>query len=148
MTTRWTRSPRGRLFGVYTGLAEWRDLDPQATRLIAGLISLFTMPASIIVYLIAALILPMQRPEDVMGPSSSERSRAWQDGGSWTNPGSRNAQRKHTGPVDCEDAKWEDKSNEDLRREYEDLKKKVESMENEMFDREKDWDERFREGQD
>ena len=46
---------------------------------------------------------------------------------------------------DAEDADWQEsaKTNEDLRSEYEKLKRKVEEMENEMFDKEKDWDDRF-----
>ena len=48
---------------------------------------------------------------------------------------------------DAEDATFyeskNEKSNDDLRAEYETLKKKVEEMENEMFDKERDWDARF-----
>ncbi len=54
------RSPRGKVFGVATGLAEWRDLPADPVRLIVFLSILFTgfFPGALI-YLVAALIIPM-----------------------------------------------------------------------------------------
>lgn len=59
-TKRLYRSPRGKIFGVATGLAEWRDLPPDPVRLIVFLSILFTgfFPGALI-YLGAALIIPM-----------------------------------------------------------------------------------------
>ena len=59
MTKRWYRSPRGKILGVATGLAEWRDLPADPVRLIVFLAILFTgfFPGAII-YLIVALCLP------------------------------------------------------------------------------------------
>lgn len=129
MTRRWTRSPRGKIYGVVTGFAEWRDLPAEPTRWIAFFLILFTSVfPGLIIYVLLALVLPMQRPEDVISPY---QERSWSE--------RRNSRRE----ASYEDAKWEEKSTEDLRKEYEDLKKKVEEMESEMFDKEKDWDERF-----
>lgn len=128
----WARSPRGRIFGVCTGLAEWRGLDPQMTRLICAIIVICTgfMPG-VLVYLILALVLPEQ------GASYQTHTR-------------RKSSKWDHVYKDADDAEYttaESKmSNEDLREEYESLKKKVEEMESEMFDKEKDWDERFNSG--
>ncbi len=130
MTRRWTRSPRGEIFGVVAGFAEWRDLPVKETRLIVFLIILFTsIFPGLIVYLLLALILPMQSAEDVSSPYE---------------PKSFSERREKRKYRNAEDATWSEKSTEDLKKEYEDLKKKVEEMESEMFDKEKDWDERFR----
>ncbi|MFA7167522.1 MAG: PspC domain-containing protein [Sphaerochaetaceae bacterium] len=108
ITNRWYRSPRGKIFGLCTGLAEWRDLDPKMVRMIVALTVLFTgfFPGAII-YLILSLVIPMQP-----------------DGYRYTE----------------ED---EEPSDDELKRKYDNLKKKVETMESEMFDKERDWDDRF-----
>lgn len=124
MTDRWMRSPRGKIFGVATGLAEWRDLPPESVRIIVFLIILFTgVFPGVLIYLVLALFLPYE------GAGAARRKgRSFDD-----------IRR------DAEDADWQEsaKTNEDLRSEYEKLKRKVEEMENEMFDKEKDWDDRF-----
>lgn len=109
------RSPRGKIFGVCTGLAEWRDLPADPVRLIVFLVVLATgvFPGALI-YLAAALIIPM-------------------------NPG-----------VSYNDTIYSDESpretEEELKAEYERLKRKVEKMESEMFNKERDWDDRFHQG--
>lgn len=113
-TRRWTRSPRGKIFGVVTGLAEWRELNPEMTRLIVFLIVLFTgVFPGIAIYLLLALILPMQTEDDIIRETHH---------------------RGETIDVSFEEAgndgKWQE--DEDLRRDY---------------DKEKDWDERFRKGE-
>lgn len=124
MTDRWMRSPRGKIFGVATGLAEWRDLPPESVRIIVFLIILFTgVFPGVLIYLVLALFLPYEGAGAVR-----RKGRSFDD-----------IRR------DAEDADWQEsaKTNEDLRSEYEKLKRKVEEMENEMFDKEKDWDDRF-----
>lgn len=135
-TKRWTRSPRGSIFGVATGLAEWKALPVDTTRLIVFIIVCCTsfIPGAAI-YLILAMILPVQTEDDII---SEGEWRSRNKGFDFSN--------SHSDPyqdVDYKEVKTE-KSTEDLKREYEELKKKVEKMENEMFDREKDWDERFK----
>ena len=131
-TYRWTRSPRGEVLGVATGLAEWRGFPPGITRLICLLIVLFCNAFGLIGYLLLALFLPMQTEADVISTTG---------GPTWRS-------RRQASAAGAYEAEWQDvgenrKSNEDLKREYEELKKKVETMESEMFDRERDWDERF-----
>ena len=129
MTKRWTRSPRGKIFGVCTGLAEWRDLDPGFVRLISLIAVLFSgVFPGVIIYLILALILPPQSEGDF---GSKERRH------------SSKYDHIYKDATDAEYKEEADKSTDDLKTEYEELKKKVEEMENEMFDKEKDWDERF-----
>ncbi len=110
------RSPRGKIFGVCTGLAEWRDLPADPIRLIVFLVVIATgvFPGALI-YLAAALLIPMN-PESSYSSSTSY----------------------------SED---EPKQSEaELKAEYERLKRKVEKMESEMFNKERDWDERFHQG--
>ena len=129
MTDRWMRSPRGKILGVATGLAEWRDLPPEPVRLIVFFTILFTgfFPGALI-YLALAMFLPAQKEGDYR-PGA---------GGRWEHV-YRDAQ-----DASCAD---EHKSTEDLKAEYEELKRKVEAMESEMFDKEKEWDERFSRGE-
>lgn len=128
MTKRWYRSPRGKILGVATGLAEWRDLPADPVRLIVFLAIIFTgfFPGAII-YLIVALCLPANE-EDYQTNFKKyyDKGHIYKDAEDATFYESKN-----------------EKSNDDLRAEYETLKKKVEEMENEMFDKEKDWDARF-----
>ena len=66
-TKRWIRSPRGKIFGVVTGLAEWRDLNPEMTRMVVFLIILFTgVFPGLAIYFFLALILPMQCDDDII----------------------------------------------------------------------------------
>lgn len=110
------RSPRGKVFGVATGLAEWRDLNPDMVRLIVLIVVLSTgaFPGAL-VYLVAALVIPM-------------------------NPGYETYEREYSKAPD------DRRTDEDLQSEYNRLKKKVEKMENDMFNKERDWDDRFHEG--
>jgi len=107
-TSRWYRSPRGKIFGLCTGLAEWRDLDPKMVRLIVALTVLFTgfFPGAII-YLILSLIIPMQP----------------------------------NGYYKCDDP-----CDDERKRKYEDMNHTTETMRNDMFDKERDWDNRFNSG--
>ncbi len=132
-TRRWTRSPRGIIFGVVTGLAEWRGLPADKTRLIVLIITVFTgvFPVCAI-YLALALILPEQKDSD----RTDERECDWDTSYS-------TKRRRAFRNADAEDAVFREKNDEDLEKEYEELKKKVETMENDIFDKEKDWDNRF-----
>ncbi len=114
------RSPRGKIFGVCTGLAEWRDLPAEPVRLIVFLVILFTgvFPGALI-YLAAALLIPM-------------------------NPGYEASETIYT---NNSTASSSSQSEEELKAEYERLKRKVEKMESEMFNKERDWDDRFQQGQ-
>lgn len=112
---------RAKIFGVCAGIARWADLDVRTFQTIVFLIVLFTgfFPGAFI-YLILALIIPA---DDSVYTSSKRRH------------------HKHS--TIYEDDDDDERTNEELRTEYENLKKKVETMENEMFDKERDWDQRF-----
>lgn len=135
-TRRWTRSPRGTFLGVATGLAEWRALPVDATRLIVFLLSVCS-GFGVFIYFALAVLLPVQTKADIIDNDEWESSyndfRYQRRGG-----------RRH----DAEDASFREahatrKSDEDLEKEYEELKKKVEKMESDIFDKEKSWDARF-----
>ena len=135
-TKRWTRSPRGKVLGVATGLAEWRGFPEDITRLVVFLIFVFTafFPA-LAVYLIIAVILPEQTKADIIDSGDTYYSSDYAFGSSnYRSYRSREA----------EDACFREKSDSDLEKEYEELKKKVEEMENDVFDKEKEWDARFK----
>ncbi|MBO8435773.1 MAG: PspC domain-containing protein [Spirochaetes bacterium] len=103
-TKRWTRSPRGEIFGVATGLAEWRGLNPEMTRVIVFLLVIFSgIVPGIIIYFLLALILPMQSEHDIIGTY---------------------------GDSDTVDVHFEE----------------VKEEKSASYDKERDWDERFREG--
>jgi phage shock protein C len=110
------RSPRGKIFGVCTGLAEWRDLPADPVRLIVFLVVLATgvFPGALI-YLAAALLIPMNPGYDYSESTIYSNDEPKQ-------------------------------SEAELKAEYERLKRKVEKMESEMFNKERDWDDRFHQG--
>ncbi len=66
-TRRWTRSPRGCVLGVATGLAEWRGLPINLTRLLVLLLVCCTsFIPGLIIYLVVALLLPEQTDDDII----------------------------------------------------------------------------------
>lgn len=140
-TKRWTRSPRGCVLGVVTGLAEWRGFPVDTTRLIVVLIFLFTaiFPCALI-YLVLAIVLPEQTRDDIVSRENwREQYNDFSD-----SPRRRKERRNYHFSKEAENASFREKTNDDLEREYEELKKKVETMENDVFNKEKDWDNRFK----
>ena len=119
-TRRWTRSPRGCVLGVATGLAEWRGLPVNLTRLLVLLLICCTsFIPGVIVYVIVALLLPEETSEDIIR-DTYHRSY-----------GSSNYSSRQ-------------KDDDELKKRYENLKRKVEGMENDLFDKEKEWDAHFK----
>ena len=118
-TRRWTRSPRGCVLGVATGLAEWRGLPINLTRLLVLLLVCCTsFVPGLIIYLVVALLLPEQTDDDIIREGNHRYSY-------YTSYRRR------------------EKEDDDLKRRYENLKRKVEGMENDLFDKEKEWDAHF-----
>ncbi len=73
-TRRWTRSPRGNILGVATGLAEWKGFPVDITRDIFFIIVLFTgIFPGLIGYLALAVILPEQTADDILGAGDEPR---------------------------------------------------------------------------
>ena len=119
-TRRWTRSPRGCVLGVATGLAEWRGLPINLTRLLVLLLVCCTsFIPGLIIYLVVALLLPEQTDDDIIREGYHRYSY-------YTSYRRR------------------EKEDDDLKRRYENLKRKVEGMENDLFDKEKEWDVHFK----
>ena len=119
-TRRWTRSPRGCVLGVATGLAEWRGLPINLTRLLVLLLVCCTsFVPGLIIYLVVALLLPEQTDDDIIREGYHRYSY-------YTSYRRR------------------EKEDDDLKRRYENLKRKVEGMENDLFDKEKEWDAHFK----
>ena len=119
-TRRWTRSPRGCVLGVATGLAEWRGLPINLTRLLVLLLVCCTsFVPGLIIYLVVALLLPEQTDDDIIREGSNRYSY-------------------------CTSYRKREKEDDDLKRRYENLKRKVEGMENDLFDKEKEWDAHFK----
>ena len=119
-TRRWTRSPRGCILGVATGLAEWRGLPINLTRLLVLLLVCCTsFVPGLIIYLVIALLLPEQTDDDIIREGYNRYS-------NYTSYRRR------------------EKEDDDLKRRYENLKRKVEGMENDLFDKEKEWDAHFK----
>ncbi len=117
------RSRYGQVFGVCQGIADWRDLPVNPIRLILIVATIFTgFFPMVIIYLLAAIFIPVNPYEAPRQEqeTSTDRQQYRQDGDSRTN--------------------------DELKEEYEKLKKKVEKMEEDMFDKERDWDQRFHEG--
>lgn len=115
-TKRLYRSRKGKIFGVCQGIADWKDLPVNVLRIIVAVAIVATgVYPGIVIYALAALFMPL---EPGYGTHYGEPS----DGDD-----------RHT------------RSREDLKRTFENLKRKVEGMEEEIFDKERDWDQRFHE---
>ncbi len=133
------RSKFGQVFGVCQGIADWRELPVGPVRLIVLLAVVFTgIFPGVAIYLLAALFIPAN-PYETERPANN--------GADWR----RNAHRPgHMYSGETVHGTYEEdddtRSNDELKEEYERLKKKVEKMEEEMFDKERDWDQRFHEG--
>ncbi len=116
------RARTGKVFGVCQGVANWRDLPVDILRAIVAVAILVTgIFPGIVIYALVALFLPLE-------------------------PG----YGTHYGDDDDKEERRETRrerprTREDLRETFESLKRKVEGMEEEIFDKERDWDQRFHE---
>ncbi len=115
------------MLGVCQGIADWRDLPVGPIRLLFIIIAVSTaiFPA-LLVYIAAGFILPL-------APTDSERREA--RGGFW----GRQSRE------DFKDSFKKDRHHtvNDIKEEFDDLKEKVSKMENDVFDKEKEWDSKF-----
>jgi phage shock protein C len=113
------RSRRGKIFGVCQGIADWRDLPVDLLRAIVAVSILVTgIFPGIIIYALVALFMPLEPGYGTHYEESEQYSR---DNGGFA------------------------RTREDLKQTFENLKRKVEGMEEEIFDKERDWDQRFHE---
>lgn len=111
------RSREGELFGVCQGIADWRDLPVDSLRLVVAIAIVVTgVFPGLVIYSLLALLLPL---EPGYGTRYSRQQQKHRDDG----------RERYT--------------REDLRSAFESLKRKVETMEEEVLDKESDWDHRF-----
>ena len=116
-TQRLYRSRYGKVFGVCQGIADWKDLPVDTLRLIVGVSILITgIFPGILIYALVALLLPVE-PYRQRGRAREEREQS--------------ASRESYG--------------ETLNETFERLKRKVEDMEENVFNREREWDRKFHE---
>lgn len=135
------RSKYGQVFGVCQGLADWRDLPVGPVRLIVLLATIFTgIFPGVAIYLLAALFIPAN-PYETERPAGGRSD--WHRAHDFNNWHGHQDDPIH-GAYEAYDE--DNRSTDELKEEYERLKKKVEKMEEEMFDKERDWDQRFHEG--
>ena len=114
------RSRRGKIFGVCQGIAEWRDLPVDLLRAIVAVSILVTgIFPGIIIYALIALFLPLEPGYGTYYEESEEHG--------------KEEKSRYT------------RTREDLRETFDRLKRKVEGMEEQIFDKERDWDQRFHE---
>jgi phage shock protein C len=120
------RARTGKVFGVCQGIANWRDLPVDILRAIVAVAILVTgIFPGIVIYALVALFLPLEPGYGThYGDDDDKEER-------------RESRReaRHERP----------RTREDLRETFESLKRKVEGMEEEIFDKERDWDQRFHE---
>lgn len=128
-TKRLYRSRKGQIFGVCQGIADWRDLPVDTLRFIVVIAILVTgLVPGLIIYALLGLLLPL---EPGYGTNYS--------GGDGYDAERQRRERKQEGERSY------GSSREDLRNSFESLKRKVEGMEEQIFDKERDWDHRFHE---
>jgi len=122
-TKRLYRSRKGQIFGVCQGIADWRDLPVDTLRVIVALAILVTgVFPGLVIYGLLGLLLPLEPGYGTTYGDDYEKERRRE----------RTYGRTTT-------------TKEDLRSTFESLKRKVEGMEEEIFDKERDWDQRFHE---
>lgn len=113
------RSAHGEILGVCKGIAEWMQMPVDYVRVGVVLLALFTAFVPVLIaYIVLGVVLPVNE-DDYSSFSDFERKR----------------NRKWGRGVDVRDVK----------REFDHLKKRVNKMESSVFDKEKDWDDRFKE---
>ncbi len=121
------RSRHGELLGVCQGIADWRELPVGPIRLLVIIIAVSTAVVPVLaIYIAAGFLLPLE-------PTGQQRREA--RGGFW----GRQSREEF------KDSFRKDRHHtvHDIKDEFEDLKEKVSKMEADVFDKEKEWDNKF-----
>lgn len=121
------RSRNGMIFGVCQGIADWRDLPVGYIRLGLVIALVFTgfFPVGLL-YLAAGFFLPVE-PRDGKYDYYEKDARGRRE--------YRRESRKGNG---------RGFTFEDIKEEFDDLSSRVNRMEDEVIDKEKEWEKRFR----
>lgn len=122
------RSRHGMMFGVCQGIADWRDLPVGYIRLALVIAFVFTgfFPVGLL-YLAAGFFLPVEPKNgkyDYYNRDSSGRREYRRD----------SRKERHRGM-----------SFDDIKEEFDDLASRVNRMEDDVIDKEKEWEKRFNE---
>ncbi len=114
------RSRHGEILGVCQGLADWRELPVGPVRLLLIVIAVSTgiFPV-LILYIIAGILLPLE-------PSHRDFS-----------------DMEHDEDIKDHYHRNQHHTVNDIKDKFDDLKERVSKMEDDVFDREKDWDQKF-----
>jgi len=120
------RSRNGMIFGVCQGISDWRDLPVGYIRLGIVIALIFTgfFPLGLL-YLAAGFFLPV---EPRHGKSDYYE---------------RNAQGRREYRRDSRKEKSKGFTFDDIKEEFDDLNSRVNRMEDDVIDKEKDWESRF-----
>lgn len=108
------RSRRGKIFGICQGIADWRDLPVEYIRIFMILVFIFSGFFPVGILYFLAALIIPVEPE-----------------------GYRNT--TFGGADDSRKDRFDN-----VRRDFSDLKDRVKNMEGRVFDKERDWDERFK----
>jgi phage shock protein C len=119
-TGRLYRSRHGEFMGVCQGLADWRELPVGPIRLLVIVLAFSTgIFPILILYILAGMFMPLEPTgRDFSSRDFDEDIR-----------GSYRKNQHHTV--------------HDIKDEFDNLKQKVSQMEDEVFDKEKEWDKKF-----
>jgi len=133
------RSKNGMFLGVCKGIAEWKDFPVGTVRLVFLVLLFFAKGFPIMaVYLILALILPVNSGQKDDEKPFEERIKEFFNKENYK-PGNFY--------YDDNENKENDYSNgmsdEDLKKRFDKLKNRVTNMEEDLFDKENDWESRF-----
>ncbi len=110
------RSPNGKIMGVCQGIANWLQMDVSLVRLAVIIAACITGGVVCFAYIGLGIFLPVD--------------------------GHRNYSRESN--TRSEYKKRQSYSVNDVKEEFENIKSRISKMENSVFDKEKDWDERFK----
>lgn len=128
------RSPNGKFMGVCAGLSNWLRVDVSLIR-IAFVIGLFmTGGTLIVIYIALGIFLPIDDYDD----SESVFSRMKDEFSNDMNRGSSKYRKEYRSSK-----KGRPFTVSDVKDEFDNLKSRVSKMEDSVFNKEKDWDERF-----
>ena len=119
------RSPNGKFMGVCSGLANWLRMDVGLIRL--GFIIIAFMSGGVVffVYLALGIFLPID--DQLESDSIFNKVK-----GDFRDDHRKNSRFKSRVTV------------EDVKNEFDNLKSRVSKMEDSVFNKERDWDERFK----
>lgn len=118
------RSSNGKIMGVCQGIANWLDMDVSLVRLAFIIGSFLTGGFLVFVYIALGIFLPV---DDMGSETIFDKFK-----NEYTCNGSKRGSSGRKFTVD------------DIKGEYDSLKERVNNMESKVFDKEKDWDNRFK----